>query len=59
MWSNWTDCNMTCDEGVLNRSRVCENEALGCLGSTTQIKPCLLKYCPGEKTYSLYSLFKT
>ena len=38
---------MTCNEGVQNRSRNCENEALGCLGEETQTKPCLLKYCPG------------
>jgi hypothetical protein len=56
-WSNWAECNTTCDEGVQNRSRVCENEAAGCLGEPIQTKPCLLKYCPGEKT--IYSLGKT
>ncbi len=37
-WSNWSVCNLTCNEGVQNRSRVCENEALGCFGKTSQTK---------------------
>ena len=52
-WSNWSVCNLTCNEGVQNRSRVCENEALGCFGKTSQTKPCLLKYCPGKKVIHL------
>ena len=41
---------MTCNEGVQNRSRNCENKMSGCIGEKTQTKPCLLKYCPGQKT---------
>ena len=48
-WGSWSECNRTCDEGAQNRSRVCEAEEISCLGAKIQTKPCLLKYCPGEK----------
>ena len=50
-WGNWTHCTRTCGPGVKFRARSCSKPDLagtsGCLGNSTEIKPCLEAECPG------------
>lgn len=44
-WSQWTDCNTTCDNGTRSRSRECDNPApngggIDCIGSSVQTELC-------------------
>ena len=55
MWSNWTECSSTCNDGVQYRERQCTNPApkhggKDCLtiGSATDRRSCFIMKCPGS-----------
>ena len=67
MWSNWTECSSTCNEGVQYRERQCTNPTpqhggKDCLtiGPATDQRSCFIVKCPGKKitTRDEYTTFK-
>ncbi|XP_053383251.1 adhesion G protein-coupled receptor B3-like isoform X2 [Mercenaria mercenaria] len=63
-WSNWSDCDVTCENGTQIRTRSCTDPApqyggLDCPGNDTDTKSCHREPCPvhgGWSTWSLWSL---
>ena len=55
-WTKWNDCSASCGDGVLTRSRQCNNptpsgpHAKDCsgLGPSQETKKCYLKPCHGN-----------
>ncbi|XP_021339055.1 coadhesin-like isoform X2 [Mizuhopecten yessoensis] len=40
-WTEWTDCSVSCGEGVASRTRICDNSAGGeCIGTSSETKVC-------------------
>ena len=55
LWSNWTECSSTCNEGVQYRERQCINPSpqhggKDCLtiGPATDQRSCFIAKCPGK-----------
>ena len=55
MWSNWTECSSTCNEGLQYRERQCmnptpKNGGKDCLtvGPATDQRSCFIAKCPGR-----------
>lgn len=53
LWSAWSTCDVTCDNGTQARLRMCYNpsistEELACEGSLTDLRECQKDPCPGE-----------
>ena len=60
MWSNWTECSSTCNEGVQYRERQCtnplpQNGGKDCLviGPATDKRSCFITKCPGKIAWRL------
>ena len=55
-WTRWSNCSATCGNGVMTRSRQCNNptpagpDAKDCssLGPTEETRKCYLKRCHGK-----------
>ena len=55
-WTRWSNCSATCGNGVMTRSRQCNNptpagpDAKDCssLGPTEETRKCYLKPCHGK-----------
>ena len=55
-WSLWSSCSMHCGEGVIRRSRACQNVITGqnvsdvfCPdGHSLEEEPCLVSLCSGK-----------
>ncbi len=52
-WGSWSDCSVSCGEGVKTRWRSCNNPAplnggKQCIGDRVQHIPCRLPSCTGE-----------
>ena len=50
MWSKWSSCSQSCDEGKVIRTRTCtdpapQNGGFGCHGDSIQQRPCYFKKC--------------
>ncbi|XP_060551735.1 thrombospondin-1-like, partial [Ruditapes philippinarum] len=50
-WSPWSECDVTCENGIQTRKRTCTNPApankgLDCIGNSTDTKPCVKQLCP-------------
>lgn len=63
-WSDWTECDQTCGEGIQVRERSCnnplpQNGGADCeeLGSLTEQKSCNVRECPVNGGYSRWSEF--
>ncbi|CAK8676046.1 unnamed protein product [Clavelina lepadiformis] len=57
-WSSWTSCSVSCDDGILSRSRQCINGSIGdggCLGNSVENSTCNTKPCPQFSSWGLYS----
>jgi Thrombospondin type 1 domain len=46
LWSGWSTCTRTCDNGVRSRERNCRPNAT-CIGSNVTTETCLVSPCPG------------
>lgn len=51
-WSYWTECNVTCDGGVKNRTRTCDSpqpasNGTDCVGDAVESNSCNYVTCPG------------
>ncbi|XP_045209779.1 sushi, von Willebrand factor type A, EGF and pentraxin domain-containing protein 1-like [Mercenaria mercenaria] len=49
-WSGWSECSATCDQGIRQRSRFCNNPSPSeygddCLGPTYETKVCVMDEC--------------
>ncbi|XP_065656817.1 uncharacterized protein LOC101238762 isoform X4 [Hydra vulgaris] len=40
-WSEWSDCNVLCGMGVMNKSRICFNDSKLCVGESYNITTCI------------------
>lgn len=54
VWSEWTECSVTCGGSVQTRYRACNNPlpqygGVPCIGDRTETKPCALIACTGIK----------
>ena len=63
-WSFWGNCSRPCGEGILTRTRRCDNPAPGnfgfdCsrLGLDSETKECFLKMCPVDGQFGEWSVF--
>ena len=50
-WNEWSECSSTCGEGVMRRTRRCNNPpptygGEDCIGETYEDKSCELEPCP-------------
>lgn len=54
MWGPWSECSVTCDTGVVTRTRTCDSPrplfgGRECEGSATDTRDCTAnKQCPGR-----------
>ena len=51
MWSDWSECSVTCEDGIEFRNRTCEGTAYGgnyCSGPPEETRVCSLDYCPSK-----------
>ncbi|XP_068678752.1 MAM and LDL-receptor class A domain-containing protein 1-like isoform X2 [Montipora foliosa] len=49
-WSSWSSCSVTCDQGVQNRTRICDDPApknggKDCQGNSSEVRGCRRKRC--------------
>ncbi|XP_045208717.2 coadhesin-like [Mercenaria mercenaria] len=59
-WSQWSECDVTCETGQQTRKRTCtnpapENKGLDCEGNSTDFKVCLKQPCPVHGGWTLWS----
>ena len=48
-WSSWSDCSVTCDDGVRWRSRTCESRCADVSSADlTETEVCNEAECPGK-----------
>lgn len=53
-WGEWSRCSTSCEEGIRERDRECDNPTpdnggIECIGDNKDTKSCvLLKKCPGK-----------
>ena len=50
-WSNWNQCDVTCGNGSIFRTRSCTTPQHGghdCIGNDTDIMACTTEPCPGN-----------
>jgi len=52
-WSDWSECSVTCEEGLRSRSRSCDspvpaNGGRPCIGMNSETKICDMHHCPGK-----------
>ncbi|VDI26618.1 Hypothetical predicted protein, partial [Mytilus galloprovincialis] len=53
LWTDWSDCTLTCGSGTQMRNRTCVNPKFGgssCIGESTEEQTCNKHHCPGEST---------
>eukprot|EP00121_Abeoforma_whisleri_P006799 Awhi_evm1s6191 len=59
-WSNWGDCSKTCDSGVQERARLCNNPipefgGANCEGLASETQTCNEQKCPVDGGFSTWS----
>ena len=60
MWSIWDNCDVTCGDGIQQRTRACDNpypvfDGFNCSGNDLQTQTCKTTPCPGViLVYILY-----
>ncbi|KAK7491979.1 hypothetical protein BaRGS_00016825 [Batillaria attramentaria] len=64
LWSSWSDCSVTCENGTRHRTRTCNHPpqmhaGSPCEGEDIQFKPCQLSMCPNDGTWSDWSEWST
>ncbi|XP_074654579.1 SCO-spondin-like [Tubulanus polymorphus] len=60
MWSDWGQCNKTCETGYKQRFRVCIAPRFGgkdCIGESTQISTCNTHLCPVDGRFEEWSIW--
>ncbi|KAL4224322.1 Scavenger receptor Cys-rich [Mactra antiquata] len=60
VWSQWSNCGVTCGSGTRSRLRQCDNPAPSgngspCVGSNTDTRQCTLSPCPVNGGWSSWS----
>lgn len=65
-WSNYSECSVSCGDGLRTRTRTCTNPVpqyggRNCshLGETKQTQPCFVMICPVDGNYSTWSAFSS
>jgi hypothetical protein len=50
LWSIWSACSATCDDGKRTRTRTCGSDRTedSCPGSSLQEESCVIRHCPGR-----------
>nr|XP_047123809.1 uncharacterized protein LOC101238762 isoform X3 [Hydra vulgaris] len=57
-WSEWSDCNVSCGIGVMNKSRICFNDSKLCVGESYNITTCFSNVsCVGECDFLLLGFY--
>ncbi|XP_060608370.1 coadhesin-like isoform X2 [Ruditapes philippinarum] len=64
LWSSWSTCDVTCENGHQTRTRTCTNPApkhggLDCVGSGSDTKGCHKQQCPVHGGWSVWSQWGT
>ncbi|XP_060565047.1 hemicentin-1-like [Ruditapes philippinarum] len=59
-WSDWSTCDVTCDNGTRTRTRTCTDPApadggLDCIGKMTEINICSKQLCPVHGGWTRWS----
>ncbi|XP_052278861.1 thrombospondin-2-like isoform X2 [Dreissena polymorpha] len=59
-WSLWAQCDVTCEDGHIYRTRMCSNPppafgGLNCSGASQEANTCRLARCPVNGTWSSWS----
>lgn len=59
-WSPWSECDVTCENGIQTRKRTCTNPApanqgLDCIGNSTDTRQCLRQLCPIHGGWTTWS----
>uniref|UniRef100_A0A1B0ATJ2 ADAMTS/ADAMTS-like cysteine-rich domain-containing protein n=1 Tax=Glossina palpalis gambiensis TaxID=67801 RepID=A0A1B0ATJ2_9MUSC len=49
-WSDWSTCSRTCDGGVMQQIRRCQN-ANGCKGESVRYRICNMQPCPDQQDF--------
>lgn len=49
-WSNWSTCSRTCDGGVMQQIRRCQN-LQGCRGENVRYRICNMQTCPEQQDF--------
>ena len=57
-WSDWGSCSVTCDGGIQNRTRACNNPLPSnggnpCSGNETETQSCNAGACPGKSKLNI------
>ena len=60
-WGNWGSCSVTCDGGIQNRTRACDNPlpsngGNACSGNDTETQSCNAVSCEGEIKFLLLNI---
>ncbi|KAL4226069.1 hypothetical protein ACF0H5_014057 [Mactra antiquata] len=61
-WGGWSACSVTCENGVITRTRTCERTSTltYCDGSATENKLCTTsQHCPIDGNYTLWSVWSS
>ncbi|KAL4238338.1 hypothetical protein ACF0H5_003048 [Mactra antiquata] len=62
IWSLWSDCSKTCDEGTQTRTRSCTDPSpqyggVDCVGDTTEEHICVVVYCPIDGGFANWDIW--
>ncbi|XP_052257629.1 SCO-spondin-like [Dreissena polymorpha] len=60
LWSGWSECSVTCEDGQRTRTRACNHPppnygGTPCPGDHVQYKPCTEKMCPIDGVWATWS----
>ena len=63
-WGRWSTCSLSCDGGIQERTRVCndppsENGGTTCHGDDIQFITCNSQHCPVDGNWSLWSIWSS
>uniref|UniRef100_A0A8C9YQ10 Spondin-1 n=1 Tax=Sander lucioperca TaxID=283035 RepID=A0A8C9YQ10_SANLU len=54
-WSDWSECSVTCGQGVQTRQRMLKSDPAGCTEELKQTEKCMLPECPIDCMVSEWS----
>ncbi|KAK3089127.1 hypothetical protein FSP39_001055 [Pinctada imbricata] len=64
LWSGWSECSVTCEDGIQTRTRKCNHPppnfgGLQCPGSNTEQKNCTKRMCPIDGAWEPWTLWSS